>query len=431
MFKKGLVLGIIVLFIGAGVIPSTVGIKKKKTTYQPIRSGGYIQDLIDNASDGDTIYIPNGIYYENIVINKSISLVGEDKNTTIIDGSNIGDVICIEAEWVNISGFTIQESGDANYDEGVDISFSHNTILGNIISFNNYGIRIDNNTIYNNIQDNTFSHNQNGIYFYHSSYNNITGNTITYNSGNGIDIQYSCDNNFISNNTILFNGRNGIFILYSGNNNVTSNNVCFNIYKGISVFDSNLNIISKNNVSSNRNEGTGYCKAGIVLFDSNLNIVTRNTISSNNHSGIRLGSDFGCSRNTITDNYIINNYYGIYIDYFAEMNPVYHNNFINNTINAHGENHQNIWYNAKLQEGNYWSDYKEKYPDAKKKIFKGIWDIPYEIEGGDNQDNYPLIKQWSNTRTRTIPRNKAFLTTIPIFQWLLQRFPILKNLMGY
>ena len=68
---KGIVLGIIVLFIGAGVIPSTVGTIEKKTTILKAYSNGYIQDLIDNASDGDTIYIPSRTYYENIVIDKS------------------------------------------------------------------------------------------------------------------------------------------------------------------------------------------------------------------------------------------------------------------------------------------------------------------------------------------------------------------------
>jgi len=38
---------------------------------------------------------------------------------------------------------------------------------------------------------------------------------------------------------------------------------------------------------------------------------------------------------------------------------------------------------------------------------KGIWGTPYEIPGGNNKDNFPLIKQWSDTRTRTITRNMA------------------------
>ena len=120
-FRKGLLLGIIFLFIGASIIPLT-GTAIEKTTIMDSKSGGYIQDLIDNASNGDTIYIPSGTYYENIVINKSISLIGKDKNTTIIDGNKSGDVVIIYADWVNISGFKIQNSGFSCLDGDVGIA---------------------------------------------------------------------------------------------------------------------------------------------------------------------------------------------------------------------------------------------------------------------------------------------------------------------
>ena len=47
-----------------------------------------IQDAIDNASDGDTIFVYSGIYHENIVINKSITLLGSGQDSTIISGFN-------------------------------------------------------------------------------------------------------------------------------------------------------------------------------------------------------------------------------------------------------------------------------------------------------------------------------------------------------
>ena len=125
-FRKGLILGIIILFVGAGVFPSTVGIKKEKTTIMDFKSGGYIQDLIDNASDGDTINIPNGIYYENIVIDRSINLIGEDKDNTIINGSGNEMVIDVTSDWVNISGFTLENSVIC----GIKTS-SYNTITPN------------------------------------------------------------------------------------------------------------------------------------------------------------------------------------------------------------------------------------------------------------------------------------------------------------
>ena len=136
--KKLLVVGIIVFFIGASVIPSTIGTIEKKTTLMNSTSRGYIQDLIDNASVGDTIYIPSGTYYENIIINKSISLIGEDKNTTIIDGGGDKDVVSISADEVHISGFTIQNSGCGRYPyyAGIKIHSISNNITGIIISLN-------------------------------------------------------------------------------------------------------------------------------------------------------------------------------------------------------------------------------------------------------------------------------------------------------
>ena len=51
-----------------------------------IGDGNYtiIQKAVNNASDGDTIYVYSGIFYENIIINKSITLIGENKHTTIL-----------------------------------------------------------------------------------------------------------------------------------------------------------------------------------------------------------------------------------------------------------------------------------------------------------------------------------------------------------
>ena len=46
-----------------------------------------IQDAVDNASTNDLIYVKNGTYTENIIINKTINLVGEDKNNVVIKGS--------------------------------------------------------------------------------------------------------------------------------------------------------------------------------------------------------------------------------------------------------------------------------------------------------------------------------------------------------
>ena len=92
-----------------------------------------IQDAIDDASDGDTVFVYNGIYYENITIDKSISLIGEDKNTTVIDGIGEYHVVDVKAKWVNISGFSIENTSWST-GSAIVLYSNYNNISGNIIS---------------------------------------------------------------------------------------------------------------------------------------------------------------------------------------------------------------------------------------------------------------------------------------------------------
>jgi len=45
-----------------------------------------IQLAIDAANDGMTVLVRSGPYEENIVVDKSLSLIGEKKETTIVRG---------------------------------------------------------------------------------------------------------------------------------------------------------------------------------------------------------------------------------------------------------------------------------------------------------------------------------------------------------
>jgi parallel beta-helix repeat protein len=115
--------------------------------YQHIREG------IENASHGDTIFVRNGFYHEHIDIYKTLSLIGENKTNTIIDGRGIDDVVLINAPNVNITNFTIRNSGKIANDSGFRIITDGNIIVNNNIVDNNRGIRIykaSNNIIYGN-----------------------------------------------------------------------------------------------------------------------------------------------------------------------------------------------------------------------------------------------------------------------------------------
>jgi hypothetical protein len=128
-------------------------------------------------------------------------------------------------------------------------------------------------------------------------------------------------------------------------------------------------------------------------------------------------------KNIIFGNIISNNYYGINIDANSSNNTVYRNNFINNTINAFDDG-KNTWDEGK--KGNYWDDYKEKYPKAHRLWREGIWDKPYEIQGdGYNKDNFPLIKPFNN------PKNKVVYKQLQnILEHYLYLFSILKKILN-
>ena len=101
-------------------------------------AGNYtrIQDAIDNASDNDTVFVYSGTYSEGIIINKTINLLGEYKESTIIDSTNISDIsilISENAEGVCVSGFTIKNDEIDPYAVSVYLISDNNIISNNIM----------------------------------------------------------------------------------------------------------------------------------------------------------------------------------------------------------------------------------------------------------------------------------------------------------
>ena len=136
-----------------------------------------IQEAINNAEMGFRIFVISGVYKENLVIDvQSLTLCGEDKDTTVIDGNAVGTVITITdgGDGVNISEFTIQNSGEGF--TGINIS-SH----------------------YNIIQDIILKNNGKGISLYYSSGNQIQDNHIVDNIGDGIWLHRSNGNSIKEN----------------------------------------------------------------------------------------------------------------------------------------------------------------------------------------------------------------------------------------
>jgi len=203
----------------------------------------------------------------------------------------------------------------------------------------------------------------------------------------------SCSNNSVSDNNITNNSLGVGLGSSCSSNNINGNNISSNDDIGVSFYSCFDNSVSGNSISSNGDIGVSFYSC----FD---NSVSGNSIV-NNHVGVQLNSPYpfgDCYNNSVFDNDITNNYIGIYLGYFlckVSGNIIYHNNFINNTSQALTSGWYNVWNLNYPLGGNYWSDYKTKYPNASEIDASGIWNTPYVTNNADmyplnNADMYPL-----------------------------------------
>jgi parallel beta-helix repeat protein len=246
------ILVIISIFISCGCLDDTSNLNK---IIIKGKDGNYltIMNAINESSQGDIILIDEGIYNETLIIDKSISLYGKNKNSTVISGNKTGDVIRITANYVNISGFTIINSGNIDYpnvDSGI-------------------GIYSDNNTITNN----NFNSNDNcGIYIYRSS-NNKINNNFFYNKKYGIFLKHSTKNN-ITQNVVSSISEYGIYLEALSNNNTISDNIISDNKYGSRIKGSMENEILKN-IFKNNEMGLYFCCGG------NNNTIVKNIFLNN------------------------------------------------------------------------------------------------------------------------------------------------------
>ena len=253
-----------------------------------------IQEGIDNASNSYTVFVYMGTYFENILVDKSIKLIGENRPNTIIDGQDVGCVINVTVSNVSISNFMIQNSGNFSNmgysDAGVSVITDYTDKLENCSFHNNIitdcliGIRIINGmnmTIHDNvlkdcgigistaglehflIENNEILNNERGLYIgFESKQGHISENIIRNDSQRGMGIYYS-KNNTIWSNTIKNNSGYGIEIkmgLVSENNSIHHNNFDNNSYPGAFDYYSNTwdyNYWSWYTGSDNNNDGIG------------------------------------------------------------------------------------------------------------------------------------------------------------------------------
>lgn len=342
-----------------------------------------IQQAINNALAGDTVYVKSGTYSENLIITKSLSLVGENKDSTIIVGS--GNTAClIQHDNVNVTGFTFRRLSTMRWHYNIHLlNVKHCNVFENNLESSFYGIWLVD-ASFNNVFNNTAVGNWNGIHLTTSDYNNISNNTITNSHDWGISTEGS-NYNLMLGNYIASNGGAGV-VLDSGmpntNNLIAQNTITSNGHNGIEItaIDSINNKIIGNNITAN---GNTFGVAILLAWDNNL---VMNNYIVGNQAGIRFDAS---QNNTIYQNLIENNPQGAILIHSppyrsASQNIIYKNNILG-TVNLTGNVQSQSWDNGTV--GNFWSNYAGIDADN-----DGIGDNHYIIDNL-NIDHYPLISK--------------------------------------
>jgi parallel beta-helix repeat protein len=320
-----------------------------QTRYVDAQAGeGYtkIQDAINDSSDGDTVFVNDSTYNENIIIDVSINLTGESDNLTVIDGGENGTTITISVDGVNISNFTIKNCGEDINDSGIKIQ---------------------------------------------SNYTKVTNNIIKDCKGLGIFLDNANHNSFINNTFSNISNISAIFLSNSSSNNTVVNNNFTNCLYAIAINDNSC----FNNISSNHISNNDY---GISLSDNTTlnNILINNSVNNMTCYGLRIEH---AGNNKITKNILRENNIGIHIFGVnnSYKNIIYHNNFINNTDHFVDECNQS-WNDSYPSGGNFWDDhiFEDVLSGQNQSIngSDGICDLAYFVYNNYTYDHYPLMQQW-------------------------------------
>jgi parallel beta-helix repeat protein len=357
-----ILVGVVALSLLVGVVSATTWTVDDSGSADFTR----IQDAINASNPGDTLEVRSGTYYENVNIDKQLTLIGVDTSggMPVVDGES-GNAIIFSAEGITLDGFEVINKGSLSC---VTLYYSSNNMIVNNIVFTvgngycGFWLYNSNNNMFIN---NKISNMGTGIYLDDYSNNNTLIDNTASSNMDGIHLGHYSNSNTLINNNLKYNSDYGIWLEYSSNNIIADNYVSDNGYTGIKFTSSNNNKLT-NNIVSNNWESIWFCYS-----DNNMLI---NNVISNSNTGI------GISR--------------------SSNNEIYLNNFMDNIENAY-DNDNNQWDNGTI--GNHYSNFDEPCESCIDADGDGICDSSYPIPGGGSgEDRFPLVS-WSTPSENQAP----------------------------
>ncbi len=339
-----------------------------------------IQEAINSPATyaGDTLYVKSGVYYENVVVDKSIVLIGQDRTAAIIDGGNNGTTLLIASDNVTLTGFTLRNGNSSNSrtSGGLVLDNANNcNITQNIIVDSNRGIYL-NNSANNLLRNNVLSNNRFNFGVSASTFHSYLNDIDTSNTINGKPIYYWINQHdqmvpfdagyvalinctrVVAQNLNLSNNINGLLLAYTQASTVTNNSLTDN-YEGMRIDGCSNSILRSNTMQDNifnlwissgyvndidssntvdskqviywidEHDKTVPDNAGYVALINCQNITVQNLELSNNGQGILL---YNTTNSTINQNLITYQCTGI------ELDTSTNNNITQNVIKTNADN---------------------------------------------------------------------------------------------
>lgn len=371
MMRRLLVLCLVVF----GVLFLWNGVVAESSFQERSISAEQLAEAISQAAPGSRLVVSGGVYKGSLVIDKSLTLIGE--GWPVIDGGGSGTVITILAADTTIEGFEIRGSGHSLDEENSGIAglAPGLTIRGNRFVDTLFGIYlreapgslIAGNEVGSKLLD--VPRRGDGIRVWSSNDTTVEYNVVS----NARDVVLWYSERLIVRGNDVRNGRYGLHFMYCDDALITGNRLLDNSVGAFLMYSRRLHMV-RNTVSGNRGP-SGY---GIGLKDVDDALIVDN-LFLNNRTAVYLD---GSPREVDSVGRFEGNVFG-FNDIGVEMLPSVRNNqftgnsFIDNeehvAIAGGGTPGVNAW--TVEGQGNFWSDYAGYDADG-----DGFGDIVYRSE---------------------------------------------------